>query len=98
MNMNLNLDLKNIKFNPAALLGWLNRARPLLIGAVLVGVFGYTALVVNSALNVTPAVVATPATGVSFDKATLNSLNSLTNVPSTVAPTSLGKTDPFGTN
>ena len=98
MNMNMNLDLKSLKVNPAVILPLLKRARAAIVGVVLIGVFGYTAYAVNAALNVTPAVVPATPVGISFDKGTLDSLKNLTPVPDTVAPASLGKSDPFGTN
>ena len=55
MNMNMNLDLKSLKVNPAVILPLLKRARAAIVGVVLIGAFGYTAYAVNAALNVTPA-------------------------------------------
>jgi hypothetical protein len=93
MKMKLKLDLK-----PATILPLLKRGQGYLIGGALIGVFAYTAYVVNAAVNVQAAPAAVPAAGVTFDQATLNSLKSLTTVPVTIAPPALGKSDPFGNN
>jgi hypothetical protein len=98
MNMNLKLDLKNIHFDSGATLRVLHRLQPIIIGTMLIGVFGYTAYTVNAALNVVPTAVPNVPVGVSFNKATLDSLKTLTNVPSTIAPSALVKSDPFGNN
>ncbi|MBW4060985.1 hypothetical protein HJC99_00180 [Candidatus Saccharibacteria bacterium] len=95
----MNLDLKSLaKIDPKLVTKWLRRLQPLIVGLALIGAFGYTAYVVNAALNVQPVDVPDTAIGISFDKATLDSLKSLTAVPDTVAPTTLGKSDPFGNN
>jgi hypothetical protein len=98
MNLNAKLDLSKFKLTPQTVLPMLVKARPYLIGISLIAVFGYTAYIVNAALNVTPAAGLPASVGVSFDKTTLNSLKNLTTVPTTIPPASLGKTDPFGNN
>jgi len=73
MNMNLNLSLKPEDLKK--LLPVLRRAQPYIAGAVLIGVFAYTAWIVNAALNVTPSASSTLAEPtLSFDKATIYSL------------------------
>lgn len=94
--MKFNLDL-----NPAALLSLLNRSKAYLVGAALIGVFGYTGWVVNQAFNVQPAAAATAtgtgaSTAVRFDKATINDIKQLQPVKVQVNPSDLGKPDPFG--
>ena len=88
----------DLKFNPATILPILKVAQPYIIGVALIGVFGFTAYSVNSALNVTPIAVAAKPVGISFDKKTLDSLKSLVGAPGTIAPTQVGKSDPFGNN
>jgi hypothetical protein len=96
MNMNFKLDLNSVKkFLPV-----LRQAQPYAFGLVLIGVFAYTAYVVNAALNVQPA----PATSVStvalptkitFDKATIDSVKSLEVVQGDVPTGGLGTHNPF---
>lgn len=90
LNLKLNLDLKTI-------LPLLRKGQPYLIGLALVAAFGYTAHVVNQALNVqageAPAVT---ATSIGFDQKTIDSLKNLNNVSGQIATPALGKTDPFG--
>jgi len=94
MNMNLKLD-----FNLKTLLPLLRRLQPYIFGILLIGVFAYTALVVNRALNVGPGdavvVPAQPAAKITFDKQTIDSVKKLDVVPGTVPTGDLGKTDPF---
>lgn len=93
MNMNLKLDLDIKKYLPM-----LRRAQPYVFGTVLVAVFGYTAVTVNSALNVkadSSGVAASPAAKISFDKNTIEAVKKLSVVNSEVPAGSLGKTDPF---
>jgi hypothetical protein len=94
MNMNFKLDLDLKTWLPIA-----QKLQPYVFGALLVGLFGYTAYVVNVALNVKPiesAVPAvSPATKVSFDKATIDSVKKLEVVQGTVPTGSLGSNNPF---
>ncbi len=94
MNMNLKLDLDVRKWLPA-----LRMAQPYIFGLALVGVFAYTAVEVNAALNVKidPAAVTTlnaPAK-VSFDKATIDAVKTLDVVQGNVDTGALGTSDPF---
>jgi hypothetical protein len=92
MNMNLNLN-----FNPQVLLKLLKVGGPYLLGLGLVGIFGYTGWVINQAFNVKPIEPATTATAkVVFDKQALETVKNLHVTSGAVAPTDLGKTDPFG--
>jgi hypothetical protein len=94
MNMNLKLDLDYKKLLPM-----LRQAQPYVFGVLLVGVFAYTALTVNAALNikadgsVAPAI--TPAAKVTFDKPTIDAVKKLDVVQGTVDPGSLGTSNPF---
>lgn len=95
MNANLKLDLDFKKFLPA-----LRRLQPYIFGVALIGVFAYTAYIVNGALNVKPAesagaAAANPTTGIRFDKATIEAVKKLDVVPGTVPSGDLGKGDPF---
>lgn len=91
MNLKLNLDLKSA-------LQLLNRARLYLIGAALIGIFVHTSMVVNQALNIepTPAPAKKRSAKVIFDQTTINFVKNLNVVPGQVAPSDLGKDDPFG--
>ncbi len=92
MNMNLKLN-----FNPKTILPALQRARPYLIGILLISVFGYTAYVVNQALNVTAVETASnPPVTITFDKPTIEAIKNLSVVSGQVSPGELGKDDPFG--
>lgn len=74
----------------------LAKARTALVGLILIGVFGYTAYVVNLASNVrSDATSGTKSTTIIFDKATLKSLSSRDQVPDQTALGALGKPDPF---
>ena len=91
--MNLKLDLDYKKFLP-----YLKQAQPYIIGFVLIGLFGFTAYVVNQALNVKPASTATVTVPpkIGFDKKAVDAIKSL-NVTSGQVPTAdLGTADPFG--
>ena len=94
MNMNFKLDLDLKKWLPIA-----QKLQPYVFGILLVGLFGYTAYVVNAALNVKPIVstvpTVNPASKVSFDKATIDSVKKLEVVQGTVPTGSLGTNDPF---
>jgi hypothetical protein len=93
-NMNLKLDLDYKKWLPL-----LRTAQPYVFGLLLVGVFGYTAYVVNAALNVapdaTPAATTNAAAKITFDKKTIQSLKDLEVVAGNVDTGALGKSDPF---
>jgi hypothetical protein len=106
MNMNLKLDLDIKKYLPM-----LQKSEPYVFGLAMIGVFGYTAFVVNKALNVQPAAVTTtaPAGGaagsagasgasgakITFDKATIEAVKKLDVVQGNVPTGDLGKDDPF---
>jgi len=94
MNMKMNISLKPEDLKK--LLPLLRQAQPYLVGIALIGVFAYTALVVNAAVN-TKASTATIATEpkISFDKGTIDSLKSLQGVPGTVTTGALGGGSPF---
>jgi len=92
----MNTDLKlNFKFNRQATLDVLKRSEETLVGLALIGVFGYTALVVERATNVQPNPVA-PSAVMVFDQPTIDSLKHLTVVNGDTPLGSLGKSDPFG--
>ena len=88
--MKLDLDIK--KYLPI-----IRKLQPLIFGVVLVGTFGYTALVVNAALNVKPDTSVPPAAAskISFDKKAIAAVKKLDVVVGTVPTGDLGKTDPF---
>lgn len=94
MNMNLKLDLDIKKWLPI-----LRQIQPYVFGVALIGVFGYTAVVVNQALDVKPAATTgttpTAASKVSFDKKTIEAVKKLDVVEGTVPTGSLGTNDPF---
>ena len=92
MKMNFKLDLDYKKWVPA-----LRKAQPYVFGLVLVGVFAYTAYIVNAALNVQPAVAPTaaPVNKISFDKKTIDAVKKLDVVQGTVPIGDLGRSDPF---
>lgn len=92
-DLKLNFDLKKM-------LAVLQRLQPYIFGVALIGVFGYTAYVVNGALNVKAAetmgaAAANPAASIKFDKATIEAVKKLDVVPGTVPAGDLGKGDPF---
>lgn len=84
-----------LKFDPKTILPALQLAKPYLIGALLIGVFGYTAYAVNDALNVTPAAAPTPSPRVTFDKATITAIKNLNVVSGQVPSGDIGKDNPF---
>lgn len=93
MNLKLDLDVKKI-------LPLLKKFEPYLLGIGLIGVFGYTAYVVNQSLNVKAADTAatTPATAsskISFDKKTIEAIKKLDVVQGDVPSGALGQDDPF---
>lgn len=85
----------NFKFNPKIILPALLKAKPYLIGSFLISVFGYTAVVVNSALNVQPAPAAAAAPRVTFDKPTITAIKNLDVVSGQVPTGTIGKDNPF---
>ena len=92
MKMKLDFDLKK----------WLPLLRGIqayVFGAALIGVFAYTAFVVNAAINVIPPngalTAADPAAKINFDKKTIESVKKLEVVQGTVPTGDLGKSDPF---
>lgn len=96
MNMNLKLNLSLKPEDLKKLLPVLHKATPYIVGLALIGVFAYTALVVNASLNVKPSTATTsPAPKISFDKATIESLKNLTAVQGTVPTGNLGGGSPF---
>lgn len=92
--MNNNLKL-NFKFNSQAILALLKRAEATLVGLLLIGIFGYTALIIERATNVQADPVA-PNSAIVFDQPTIDSLKNLTVVNGDTPLGSLGKADPFG--
>ncbi|MDB5179177.1 MAG: hypothetical protein JWN01_1120 [Patescibacteria group bacterium] len=93
MNLKLDLNLKKI-------LPMLRQLEPYVFGAALIAIFGYTALVVNGALNVKPAAnsALTPAKlaeKITFDKKTIETVKNLQVVQGNVPTGDLGKDDPF---
>jgi hypothetical protein len=97
MNMNLNLSFKPQELKK--ILPVLRALQAPVIGLVLIGVFGYTAYVVNGALNVQPD--KSKASGVkevpkiTFDKSTIQTLEKLEAVSGDVPTGNLGQSSPF---
>lgn len=83
------------KFEPAVLLAKLKIAQPYLVGTCLIALFGYTAYVINDALNVQPAATSAASKSITFDRKTIEALRKLDVVSSQVAPTEIGKDNPF---
>ena len=92
MNNNLNL---NFKFSSQAILALLKRSEATLVGLILIGIFGYTAVVIGRATNVQADPVA-PSVVMVFDQPTIDSLKNLTVVNGDTPIGNLGKIDPFG--
>lgn len=101
-NLNLTLDINQLK----KLLPVLRVLQPYLFGLALIGVFGYTAYLVNGALNIkpaeAPAVTATtpgaataPKARITFDKTVIETVKSLQVVEGGVETGKLGTDDPF---
>lgn len=88
----------NIKLptNFKSYLKTLSRLRTALVGVLLIGIFGYTAYIVNAATNV-KSDGTTPATSsrIVFDKAILKTVSARTNVSGETNLGTLGKPDPF---
>ena len=74
-------------------------AQPYVVGLLLIGVFGYTAYVVNASLNVQPdkskATGVKAAPTITFDKTTIKTLEQLEVVTGDVPTGSLGSSNPF---
>lgn len=91
-DMKLDLDYK--KWLPI-----LRQLQPYVFGLLLVAVFAYTALIVNTALNVkadpTLPVAVDPTAKISFDKPTIEAVKKLDVVQGSVPTGDLGKSDPF---
>ncbi len=81
--------------NPKAILAALQKAKSAIIGVSLIAVFGYTAYVVNGALNVQPAPSAAAPAKITFDKATITAIKNLDVVSGQVPSTAIGKDNPF---
>lgn len=96
MNMKLDVGIDIKKILPV-----LRKLEPYLFGLALIGAFGYTAYIVNAAMNVKPAEVITGATAtakttkIGFDKPTIEAIKKLQVVDGAVQPGDIGKHDPF---
>jgi uncharacterized membrane protein len=82
-NLKVEINMKSIKEGLAVL----RKAQATIYGLILVGVFGYSAFIINAAINVAPA--ATQSTikalpKVTFDKATMDSLRNRDKVDASV--------------
>jgi hypothetical protein len=80
-----------------AVLAQLQKYQALLYGLALVAVFGYTAYVINTALNVAPATTQTaikPLPKIKYDQTVMDSLSTRGVVDDKVQ-IDLGTTDPF---
>jgi hypothetical protein len=84
-----------LNFNSKTILPVLLQAKPYIIGVFLISVFGYTAFVVNAALNVQSTTATTPAPRVTFDKATITAIKNLDVVSGQVPTVTIGKDNPF---
>jgi hypothetical protein len=74
----------------------LSKARTAMVGLILIGIFGYTAYVVNTASNVkSDATSGAKTTKIVFDKATLKALSTRDQVSDQTVLGTLGKPDPF---
>jgi hypothetical protein len=84
-NMNLKLDLNMQTLR--AVLPVLRKAQAAIYGLLLIGVFGYSAYIINAAINVVPASTQATITAlpkVTFDKATIDALRNRNKVDSSV--------------
>jgi hypothetical protein len=96
----MNMDLK-LNFKPEDLrkvLPVLRVLQPYVVGLLLIGVFGYTAYVVNGVLNVQPgkpAASSKDAPAISFDQKTIDTLKQLQVVTGDVPTGNLGQSNPF---
>lgn len=91
--MNLKLSLPtNIK----PYLKLLAKSRTALVGLVLVGLFGFTAYIVNTATNVkSDGVSDEKAARIIFDKSAIQAVKTRSQVPDQTVLGTLGKSDPF---
>ncbi|MDF2461166.1 MAG: hypothetical protein K0S68_569 [Candidatus Saccharibacteria bacterium] len=92
-NMKLELNMATLK----SLLAQLQKYQALLYGLALVAVFGYTAYIINTALNVEPATAQTtikPLPAIKYDRTVMESLSTRGVVDDNVQ-IDLGTTDPF---
>ncbi|HEY2003786.1 MAG TPA: hypothetical protein VGH44_01570 [Candidatus Saccharimonadia bacterium] len=95
MNTNMKLELNAETLR--ALWPGLKKAQPYIYGVLLVGVFGYTAYVLNQAINVQPANTQTVIKSlpkVTFYQDAIDSLSKRTVVNGDV-PLNLGNGNPF---
>jgi hypothetical protein len=93
-NLKLEINLNTIK----ELLPILGKAQGLIFGCAVVALFGYTAYIVNQAVNVQPAAsqsVIQPLPKITFNNQTMNQLKTLNNVGGSVPLGSLGTNNPF---
>ncbi len=82
--------------NIAPLLKKLSQLRTAIVGVLLVGIFGYTAFIVNGVINAKIDKTTTASTTkITFDKSALKALTSRSDVPDQTALGTLGKPDPF---
>lgn len=93
----------SLKLDPQSLMKLAKPMAPYLLAIAVVGVFGYTGWAINQAFQFDDQKVAAaaapsgkPEAKVTFDKKTVETVKNLRVVPGEVAPTDLGKTDPFG--
>jgi hypothetical protein len=95
MNLSLNLDAESLK----KLLPLLWKAQPYIFGALLIGVFAYTAYEVNAAVNVkalpASAISQTGEAKIIFNQTTINSVKNLQPVGGDVPTGTLGSSNPF---
>jgi hypothetical protein len=92
MNISFKFDL-----NAKTVLPMLHKAQPYIVGVILIAVFGYTAYIVNAALNVAPILPAasSQAAPTTFDQPTINSLKNLNQVQGTLPTGNVGQNNPF---
>jgi hypothetical protein len=83
--MNLKLDLNMQTLKSALVVA--RKAQAAIYGLLLIGVFGYSAYIINAAVNVAPASTQTTITAlpkVTFDKATMDTIRNRDKVDSSV--------------
>jgi DMSO/TMAO reductase YedYZ molybdopterin-dependent catalytic subunit len=98
MNANMNLKLELNAETLKAMLPLLKKAQPVIYGLLLIGVFGYTAYVVNQSLNVQAAegtAGVKPLPKITFDQKTITAVKALNKVAGEVPLGNLGANDPF---
>jgi hypothetical protein len=100
--MNLNINLSFSPEDLKKLLPYLAKSQAYIFGILLIIAFGYTAYVVNAALNVGPSSVSplpSQAAKINFDikadQETIQSLKSLSTVQSNISTNNLGTSNPF---